>query len=187
MTCPINKEGIQAAGYNYLGHTEILADLTQTQDYRMSLFAGDIRVVHISSHCSLLQAIAYVKRDRIAESIRIAHAALVQLGLERRRIGVAGLNPHAGEDGRLGREEIDEIRPAVEKAAAAGIPVAGPYPPDIVFLAEVAMRVDLSELIAARQATRVLEASDRIGKPGTGVALLRLTMERLLRGQPKAK
>ncbi len=143
VTCPINKEGIQAAGYNYLGHTEILADLTQTQDYRMSLFAGDIRVVHISSHCSLLQAIAYVKRDRIAESIRIAHAALVQLGLERRRIGVAGLNPHAGEAGVLGSEEATEITPAIALCRSEGIDCLGPYPPDTVFKRMVEGEFDL--------------------------------------------
>lgn len=143
VTCPLNKEGIQAAGYRYLGHTEILAELTCTPEYRMSLFAGPVRVVHISSHCPLAEAITRVTCDRIATSVRIAHAALVQLGLERRRIAVAGLNPHAGEAGVLGTEEADEIAPAVERCRREGIDCSGPYPPDTVFKRMVDGEFDL--------------------------------------------
>lgn len=133
VTCPINKEGIHAAGYRYMGHTEILADLTHTSAYRMSLFAGPLRVVHISSHCPMSEAVRMVKQDRVAESIRIGHAALTRLGLNRRRIAVAGLNPHAGETGVLGTEEQTEITPAIEACRGEGIDCTGPYPPDTVF------------------------------------------------------
>jgi 4-hydroxythreonine-4-phosphate dehydrogenase len=143
VTCPINKEGIQEAGYNYMGHTEILADLTKTNDYRMCLFAGSIRVVHISSHCPMAEAIKMVTRDRIARSIRIAHAALVRLGLKRRRVAVAGLNPHAGEAGVLGTEEAAEIAPAVETCRKEDIDCSGPYPPDTVFKRMVDGEFDL--------------------------------------------
>ncbi|MEA3366353.1 MAG: 4-hydroxythreonine-4-phosphate dehydrogenase PdxA [Candidatus Hydrogenedentes bacterium] len=133
VTCPVNKEGIQAAGYHYMGHTEILAELTGSPDYRMCLFAGDVRVVHITSHFPLGEAIKMVTRDRVAQSIRIAHAALERLRLPRRRIGVAGLNPHAGEGGILGAEENTQILPAIELCRKEGIDCLGPYPPDTVF------------------------------------------------------
>ena len=133
VTCPVNKEGIKAAGYPYMGHTEILAELTHSPDYRMCLFAGDIRVVHITSHFPMREAIEMVTRDRVAQSIRIGHAALERLRLPRRRIGVAGLNPHAGEAGVLGTEEITEILPAIELCRREGIDCVGPYPPDTVF------------------------------------------------------
>ncbi|MFO7975515.1 MAG: 4-hydroxythreonine-4-phosphate dehydrogenase PdxA [Candidatus Hydrogenedentota bacterium] len=143
VTCPVNKEGIQAAGYAYMGHTEILAELTHSPNYRMCLFAGDIRVVHITSHFPLSEAIKMVTRDRVAESIRIAHRALERLGLERRRIGVAGLNPHAGEAGVLGTEETTEILPAIELCQKEGIDCTGPYPPDTVFKRMVENEFDL--------------------------------------------
>ncbi len=133
VTCPISKEGIRLGGCPYNGHTDLIADMTHSPDYRMCLFTDSMRIVHISSHFSLRDALALVKQDRIARTIRIGHDALVRLGLPRRRIAVAGLNPHAGEAGILGREEIEEIRPAIEACAAQDINCDGPYPPDTVF------------------------------------------------------
>lgn len=133
VTCPINKEGIHRAGYTYAGHTDMLAALTGGGDYRMCLFAGPIRVVHISGHHSMRDALDLVRRDRIVESIAMGHEALSALRLPRRRIAVAGLNPHAGEAGAFGREEIIEIAPAVADACAAGIDCVGPVSPDAVF------------------------------------------------------
>ena len=133
VTCPINKEGIHSAGYRFAGHTDMLAALTGGGDYRMCLFAGAIRVVHISGHHSLQDALALVRRARIEDSIRMGHEALVRLRLPRKRIAVAGLNPHAGEAGAFGREEIEEIRPAVEACRAAGIDCVGPVSPDAIF------------------------------------------------------
>lgn len=133
VTCPIHKECIHRAGYTYTGHTELIAQMTKSPDYRMCLFAGPMRLVHITSHLSLREAIAAVTAPRIAKSIRIGHDALVRMGLSAPRIAVAGLNPHAGEAGAFGREEIDEIAPAVDECRKEGIRCTGPYPPDTVF------------------------------------------------------
>ena len=133
VTCPINKECIQAGGCAYDGHTSLIAAMTNAPDYRMCLFAGNMRIVHITAHLSLRQALDAVKKDRVVRSIHIAHDALRRMGLPRPRIAVAGLNPHAGEAGLFGREEIDEIAPAVAAGRAEGIECSGPYPPDTLF------------------------------------------------------
>jgi 4-hydroxythreonine-4-phosphate dehydrogenase len=133
VTCPINKECIQAAGCAYDGHTSLIAAMTNAPDYRMCLFAGNMRIVHITAHLSLRQALDAVKKDRIVRSIHIAHDALRRMGLPGPRIAVAGLNPHAGEAGLFGREELDEIAPAVAACCADGIESSGPYPPDTLF------------------------------------------------------
>ncbi len=134
VTCPINKEGIHLAGCRFAGHTDFIADMTKAHDYRMCLFAGPMRIVHISSHCALSEALGMVKAGRIADSIRIAADALARLDLPRRRIAVAALNPHAGEAGAFGREEIEEIGPAVETCRAEGIDCCGPFSADTIFL-----------------------------------------------------
>lgn len=133
VTCPISKECIYKAGCHYIGHTELVADLTGAHDYRMCLFTDTMRIVHITGHLSLRDALDYVRKQRIVDSIRIGHDALVQLGFAKPRIAVAGLNPHAGEAGAFGREEIEEIAPAVAACAAEGIDCTGPYPPDTLF------------------------------------------------------
>jgi 4-hydroxythreonine-4-phosphate dehydrogenase len=133
VTCPISKECIYRAGYHYIGHTELVAELTGTPDYRMCLFTDTMRIVHITGHLSLREALDCVKKDRIIRSVEIGHDALLKMGFAAPRIGVAGLNPHAGEAGAFGREEIEEIRPAVDACAARGINCSGPYPPDTIF------------------------------------------------------
>jgi 4-hydroxythreonine-4-phosphate dehydrogenase len=143
VTCPIHKEGIHGAGSTYAGHTDMLAALTGARDYRMCLFAGNIRVVHISGHHSMRDALDLVRRERIVNSLRMGHEALVRLGLPRKRIAVAGLNPHAGEAGAFGREEIDEIRPAVLQCREEGIDCEGPISPDAVFRQHVDGEFDM--------------------------------------------
>lgn len=133
VTCPLNKESIHRAGYHYSGHTEIVAEMTASPDYRMCLFAEGMRIVHITSHLSMRDALDAVRQPRIEKSIRIGEDALQRLGLARRRIAVAGLNPHAGEAGAFGTEERDEIEPAIRVCRAEGIDCSGPYPPDTVF------------------------------------------------------
>ncbi|WP_319558883.1 4-hydroxythreonine-4-phosphate dehydrogenase PdxA [Marispirochaeta sp.] len=133
ITGPINKEAINAAGIKEAGHTEIYARLTGTKDYAMMLAEGDFRVVHVSTHVSLQEAINRCKKERNYRVIKLAYDALKRLDIEEPRIAVAGLNPHAGENGMFGREEIDEITPAIEQARAEGINVEGPIPPDTVF------------------------------------------------------
>ncbi len=132
-TGPINKEAINLAGFHYSGHTEIYADYTRTGDYAMMLLHGHFRVIHVSTHISLREACDRVKRDRIYRVIQLGYETLKKLGIESPRIGVAGLNPHAGESGLFGREEIEEINPAIKQAQKDGLSVEGPIPPDTIF------------------------------------------------------
>ena len=109
------------------------AAYTNTKKYTMMLAHGDLRVVHVSTHVSLREACDRVKKDRVLEVIQIAWQACRDLGIDCPRVGVAGLNPHSGENGLFGREEIEEIIPAIEAARAQGIDADGPEPPDTVF------------------------------------------------------
>ena len=133
VTCPINKVGIHAAGYTYPGHTEVLGEMCNAPEWRMSLFADRMRIVHVSGHLSLRDALDALTTARIVDSIRTGDEALKRLGLPRRRIGVAGLNPHAGESGAFGLEEQQIIAPAIEHCRAEGIDCHGPCSPDAVF------------------------------------------------------
>ena len=133
VTNAFNKEAVNLAGHHYSGHTEIYAELTGTKNYTMMLAHENLRVVHVSTHVSLREACDRVKKQRVLDVIRIADQACRDLGIEKPRIGVAGLNPHSGEHGLFGREEIDEIIPAIEAAQAEGICADGPVPPDTVF------------------------------------------------------
>ncbi|MDR1318764.1 MAG: 4-hydroxythreonine-4-phosphate dehydrogenase PdxA [Treponema sp.] len=133
ITTPLNKEALNAAGHHYSGHTEIYADFTGTNDYSMMLADGELRVVHVSTHVSLRDACNRVKKDRVLKVIELADRACKTLGIVSPKIAVAGLNPHAGENGMFGREEIEEIGPAVEAAKAKGLKAEGPMPPDTIF------------------------------------------------------
>jgi len=134
VTAPLNKEAMNLAGYDYAGHTEILAHLTNTKDYAMMLLAGKLRVVHATTHVSMRQACSLIRKERVLKTIRLAHDSMLKMGLQNPKIAVAGLNPHAGESGMFGDEEIREISPAIEEAKRAGINIIGPMPPDTVFL-----------------------------------------------------
>ena len=135
VTNAINKEAINLAGHNYSGHTEIYAHYTNTKKYTMMLAHNDLRVVHVSTHVSLREACDRVTKDRVLEVIRIADDACKAIGIENPKIGVAGLNPHCGENGMFGREEIEEIQPAIDIAISEGIciPEGKPTPPDSIF------------------------------------------------------
>jgi len=133
VTAPLNKEAMNMAGYKYPGHTELLAEIGKTQDYAMMLLAGGLRVVHVTTHVSLRAVPDLITKDRVFKKIRVAHEAARSLGFDRPRIGVAGLNPHSGEGGLFGREEIEVISPAIDEARKAGMIVEGPVPPDTVF------------------------------------------------------
>lgn len=131
-TGPIHKEALRAAGYPYPGHTEMLADLCGGKPVMM-LAEGKVRIAHISTHLPLRDALRRVKRGNILRVIRALADALEALDGKPPRIGVAGLNPHAGEGGLFGKEEEREIGPAIEEARASGIDARGPESPDIVF------------------------------------------------------
>jgi 4-hydroxythreonine-4-phosphate dehydrogenase len=133
-TAPLNKKSINMAGYDYAGHTEILANLTKTKDYAMMLSTGNFRVIHVSTHTSMRKACDLAKKERILKIIYLAHVAMCDLGIRDASIAVAGLNAHAGEDGLFGNEELDEIIPAIKSAREKGVRVSGPYPPDTIFL-----------------------------------------------------
>lgn len=133
VTNPINKEAINLAGHHYSGHTEIYAAYTGTKNYAMMLAHKNFRVVHVSTHVSLKEACDLVKKERVTAVIELAWQACQALQIPEPVIGVAGLNPHCGENGMFGREEIEEILPAVEAAKAKGIRAEGPVPPDTIF------------------------------------------------------
>jgi 4-phospho-D-threonate 3-dehydrogenase / 4-phospho-D-erythronate 3-dehydrogenase len=133
VTTPIHKEALALAGHKFPGHTEIFAHFTGTRDYTMMLAAGDLRVVHVSTHVSLRQACDAVTRKRVREVIDLAAGACRRLGIDDPLIGVAGLNPHASDGGLFGSEESEHIAPAIEDARRAGLRVEGPLPPDTFF------------------------------------------------------
>lgn len=133
VTNAISKEAINMAGHHYSGHTEIYANLTNTKKYTMLLAHNELRVVHISTHVSLREACNRCKKERILEVIKIANDACLKLGISSPKIGVAALNPHSGENGMFGDEEINEISPAIKAAMDEGINVCGPISPDTIF------------------------------------------------------
>ncbi|HEX2134877.1 MAG TPA: 4-hydroxythreonine-4-phosphate dehydrogenase PdxA [Microvirga sp.] len=134
VTAPLNKEALNKAGYHYAGHTEMLADLTGVRGSVMMLAHGNMRVSHVSTHVALEEVPKRLTPERLRRVIDLTHEALRALGLERTRIAVAALNPHAGEGGLFGREDIDISEPTVRAAVADGLDVVGPVPGDTVFV-----------------------------------------------------
>lgn len=133
-TCPINKRAMQIAGFHYNGHTELLAERTNTDVFAMMLAGSRLRVVLVTIHIPLKRVPAMLSMERIAQTIKVTGQALSdRFGLEAPCIAVAGLNPHAGEEGLFGDEEETIIRPAIDYALSQGFNVAGPFPPDTVF------------------------------------------------------
>jgi 4-hydroxythreonine-4-phosphate dehydrogenase len=134
VTGPINKEAVQLAGYHGdIGHQEILARMTHAELTATMLMTSGLRVAHLSTHKSLADAVKYVRQPIIVEKLSLTAASLQNWGISEPRIAVAALNPHGGEGGMLGREEIDEIMPAVAEAREMGLNVQGPIPADSVF------------------------------------------------------
>lgn len=144
VTAPLNKEAIALAGHPYPGHTEILADLTGTRDFAMMLTALKLRVVHVTTHVGIRQMLERVTTERVLTTIRLADRALREMGIDAPSVGVAGLNPHAGEGGLFGDEEIRVITPAIEQARAEGIDATGPWPADTLFGRAVAGDFDVA-------------------------------------------
>ncbi len=148
VTSALHKEALNLAGYNYAGHTEILAHLTGTKSVTMMLTAGDFRVTHVSTHVSLREAIERVKKERVLAVIRLTHQALRQMGIAEPRLAVAGLNPHSGEGGLFGSEDEEEIAPAIAAGRAEGINIYPiPMPPDTVFY-RMAHRQEFDAVVA---------------------------------------
>ena len=143
VTAPLNKEALHLGGFKYAGHTEILADLSDTKDYAMLLYDKKLSVIHVSTHISLLKAITGLKQERIEKVIELANGIMKRLCVGEPRIAVAGLNPHSGENGLFGNEEIHKIIPAIKTMKEKGINVEGPSPPDTVFLQAVNGKYDV--------------------------------------------
>jgi 4-hydroxythreonine-4-phosphate dehydrogenase len=134
VTAPLNKEALNKAGYHYAGHTEMLAELTGVKGSVMLLAHGNMRVSHVTTHCALEDVPKRVTPQRIRLVLDLTHRALRDLGIARPHIAVAALNPHAGEGGLFGRQDIDVVAPTIEKAVADGLHVTGPVPGDTVFV-----------------------------------------------------
>ncbi len=134
VTAPLNKEALALAGYHYPGHTEILAGMSNVSKYGMVLCSPKLKVIHVTTHTSLLNVIQNLSKERIKDVAIIASNFLKLLGVENPKIAIAGLNPHAGENGLFGKEEIDIIIPALNELKSEGVNIIGPEPPDTVFL-----------------------------------------------------
>lgn len=133
-TAPLNKEALHKAGHIYPGHTEILAELTNTEDFSMMLSAPKLKVIHVTTHIGLIDAVKKINPKRVYTVIKLAHDTLKKAGYENPRIAVCGINPHAGENGLFGYgEEEEKVIPAVEQAQQEGIDAVGPLPADTLF------------------------------------------------------
>lgn len=133
-TAPLNKEALHLAGHHYPGHTELLAQLTNSKDYAMVLYTDQLKVIHVTTHIALRKFLDTLSEQRVKTVIQVAHDFLRRVGYENPRIAVAGVNPHAGENGLFGDEEIKIVGPAIQPMQALGLNVTGPCPPDTVFM-----------------------------------------------------
>ena len=133
-TAPLNKEALHSAGHMYPGHTELLAKLTNSKDVAMVLYTDSLKVIHVTTHVSLRNFLDKLSSDRIEKVIKIADGFLKKVGISSPKIAVAGVNPHAGEHGLFGDEEIKFVTPAIEKMQSCGVDAIGPCAPDTVFL-----------------------------------------------------
>ena len=133
VTAPINKESLNLAGYHYPGHTEFYQFLTGAPDISMLLTLGDFRVIHVVTHTAISDVPGLITSKRIIRVASLMHEAITMLGIDRPHLAMCGLNPHAGEAGMFGREEIEEIIPAAERLREDGIDITDPLPPDTVF------------------------------------------------------
>ncbi|SHS25962.1 4-hydroxythreonine-4-phosphate dehydrogenase 2 [Mycobacteroides abscessus subsp. abscessus] len=137
-TAPLNKEALHKGGHLYPGHTEILADLTGTEDYSMMLSAPNLKVIHLTTHVGLIEAVNRINPERTYKVIKLAHDTLKRAGYDKVKIAVCGINPHAGENGLFGNgEEEEKLAPGIEKAQKEGIEVSGPLPADTLFFRTV--------------------------------------------------
>jgi 4-hydroxythreonine-4-phosphate dehydrogenase len=134
VTAPLNKKSMHEAGIDFPGHTEILADRSKTQDFAMMLANDELRVLLVTIHVALADVMARITREAELAAMRLADRACRQMGIAQPRVAVAGLNPHAGEGGKFGREDLDIIEPAIAAARAEGIDASGPWPGDTIFM-----------------------------------------------------
>lgn len=168
VTGPINKKAIHMAGHLFSGHTEIFAEYTGAKDYAMMLASGQLRVIHVTTHVSMRQAADLIVKERVLRTIRLAHKALREIGIEEGRIAVAGFNCHASENGLFGNEEEMHIIPAIKQAKKEGISIDGPLPPDTVFVKALAGQYDMVVAMYHDQGHIPLKLSGFKIDPSTG-------------------
>ncbi|MCM8711692.1 4-hydroxythreonine-4-phosphate dehydrogenase PdxA [Clostridium sp. SYSU_GA19001] len=143
-TAPLNKAALHLGGHMYPGHTEILADLTDTEDYSMLLTTPKLKVIHLTTHKGLIDAINSINPERTYKVIKLANETLIRAGYKNPKIAVCGINPHCGENGLFGYgEEEEKLIPAIEKAISEGVNVSGPHPADTVFFRAIRGEFDL--------------------------------------------
>ena len=143
-TAPLNKLALRLAGHDYPGHTEILAELSGTRDFAMMFVSPRLKVLLVTIHVGLIEAIRAIDPARVYRTIAFAQGALERMGCDHPRIAVCGINPHAGEDGLFGdREEEEKIVSAIDRAVAEGLEVTGPYPADTIFYRAVRGEFDV--------------------------------------------
>lgn len=146
-TAPLNKEALHLGGHKYPGHTEILAQLTDTEDYAMMLSAPSLKVIHVTTHVGIIDAVKQINPARVYSVVKMADDTLKKAGIEKPKIAVCGINPHAGENGLFGYgEEEEKVVPGVERAQAEGVDVQGPLPADTLFFR--AVRGDFDIVVA---------------------------------------
>ncbi|KAA5604195.1 4-hydroxythreonine-4-phosphate dehydrogenase PdxA [Roseospira marina] len=147
VTAPLNKEALHKGGHLFAGHTEILADLTGTTDYSMMLATPKLKVIHLTTHVGMIEAVRRINPERTYQVIKLAHDTVMRAGLGAPRIAVCGINPHAGEHGLFGEnEEETKLEPGIARAKQDGINVSGPWPGDTIFFR--AMRGDFDVVVA---------------------------------------
>ena len=144
VTAPLCKKSMEEAGFSYPGHTELLAELTGTRDFAMMFVGGNLRVVLVTRHLPLKEVASSLSKEKILLTIRLGVQAMKAFGIDLPRVGVCALNPHAGEWGVLGKEEIETIIPAIEEAKKEGINISGPFPGDKTFYDTAGGRYDLA-------------------------------------------
>ncbi|MEK7274942.1 MAG: 4-hydroxythreonine-4-phosphate dehydrogenase PdxA, partial [Candidatus Desantisbacteria bacterium] len=144
VTAPISKEAIHKAGFSYPGHTQLLAELTSATEYAMMFYSSKLKVILTTIHVALRDAVEMITPEMVLKTIRLADRSLRHdFGIQSPLIAVAGLNPHAGENGAFGKEDMEIIKPAIDRAASEGIKAFGPYPPDTVFLQALKGKCDI--------------------------------------------
>ncbi len=143
VTAPLNKEAMHLGGYNYPGHTELLAEKSEARDYAMMLATGNLKVVHVTTHIPFKDIVNHLTTKKVLNTIRIAYDACQSLGIKNPKIVVAGLNPHSSDGGIFGNEEEQIIKPAIKTAVKEGINVKGPMPADTVFGKAVGGQYDI--------------------------------------------
>ena len=142
VTCPINKASVNLAGIPFTGHTELLASLCGVKDFVMMQSAGDLRVVFVTTHIPLAQVPSAVTFDRIVTVTHLLRDAIIAEGIPHPKIAVAALNPHAGENGNMGKEDEETVKPAVRALANEGLDIQGPFPPDTLFIESIRSQFD---------------------------------------------